>query len=205
MLLQKVRNQINHFFRRKINQRNQEKLTNRTMTVISSNCNGAFMLHDLGVRFNSPFVNLYLKPEHFIRYLRDIPFYQVQPLTFIDSDKSYPIGKLADIEIHFMHYHSREDAMQKWTARTARMDLNNLFIIMTDRDGMHSKDLAEFNQLPFKNKVIFTHRPYPEYPAAYYIQGFETQKQVGDLFQYSGWFGKKFYDQFDYVSWFNQK
>jgi len=28
---------------------------------------------------------------------------------------------------------------------------------------------------------------------------------VGDLYEFSGWLGKKYYDQFDYVSWFNGK
>lgn len=29
----------------------------------------------------------------------------------------YPIGKLDDIEVHFSHYDSQEEAMEKWTRR----------------------------------------------------------------------------------------
>ena len=48
-------------------------------------------------------------------------------------------------------------------------------------------------------------KTYPELKSAFYIKGFENEGEVGDLFTFSGWNGEKYYDQFDYVSWFNQK
>ncbi|MDP0237475.1 DUF1919 domain-containing protein, partial [Glaesserella parasuis] len=54
------------------------------------------------------------------------------------------------------------------------------------------------------NKVVFTHKPYLELTSAVYIQGFEQQQKIGDLFEYCGLNRKRFYDQFDYVGWFNQ-
>ncbi|VTU06596.1 exopolysaccharide biosynthesis protein [Actinobacillus indolicus] len=164
------------------------------------------MLHDLGERFNSPFVNLYLTPKDFIRYLKRIEHYQHQPITFPkEIQRHYPVGLLDDITLHFMHYHSEQEAVKKWQERTARLNLDNLFIIMTDRDGCHYEDLVEFDNLPFKHKVVFTHKAYHELKSTFYIQGFEHQQQVGDLFEFSGWNGKKYYDQFDYVGWFNQR
>ena len=103
-----------------------------------------------------------------------------------------------------MHYHSEQEANEKWQLRTSRMNFDNLFIMMTDRDGVTEKDIQLFDQLPFKNKVIFTHKPYLAFKSAYYIKGFEKQNQVEDIFEFSGWNGKKYYDQFDYVKWFNQ-
>lgn len=47
------------------------RLKNKTMTVLSSNCNGAYMLHDLGCPFNSPTVKLYFIPGHFLQFMRD--------------------------------------------------------------------------------------------------------------------------------------
>ena len=107
-----------------------------------------------------------------------------------------------------MHYRNSQEAQQKWLARSARINLDNLFIMMTDKDdaqGIAYEDLAAFDQLPFKNKVVFTRKPYPEFKSAFYIKGFEKQNQVGDLFTFSGWNGVKYYDQFDYVAWFNGK
>ena len=201
---QKLKSAVNKCQRFSINRSLQLKLTNQGMTVISANCVGAFILHDLHQPFNSPFVNLYLSPQDFLRYLQNMDFYLTQALTFVQTEKSYPVGKLADLEIHFMHYHSEQEANEKWQLRTSRMNFDNLFIMMTDRDGVTEKDIQLFDQLPFKNKVIFTHKPYPAFKSAYYIKGFEKQNQVGDIFEFSGWNGKKYYDQFDYVKWFNQ-
>ena len=201
---QKLKSAVNKCQRFFINRSLRRKLTNQGMTVISANCVGAFILHDLHQPFNSPFVNLYLSPQDFLRYLQNMDFYLTQPLTFVKTEKSYPVGKLADLEIHFMHYHSDQEANEKWQLRTSRMNFDNLFIMMTDRDGVTEKDIQLFDQLPFKNKVIFTHKPYPAFKSTYYIKGFEKQNQVGDIFKFSGWNGKKYYDQFDYVKWFNQ-
>ncbi|VTM25357.1 DUF1919 domain-containing protein [Aggregatibacter sp. HMT-949] len=208
MLLSKIRSAINKIQRIFINRRLKSRLQNHGMTVISANCVGAFILHDLNEPFNSPFVNLYLSPNDFVRYLQNIEFYQRQSLTFIQSEKPYPVAKLADLKVHFMHYRNSQEAQQKWLARSARMNLDNLFIMMTDKDdaqGIAYEDLAAFDQLPFKNKVVFTRKPYPEFKSAFYIKGFEKQNQVGDLFTFSGWNGVKYYDQFDYVAWFNGK
>ncbi|WP_386690604.1 MULTISPECIES: DUF1919 domain-containing protein [unclassified Lonepinella] len=204
-MLKKIQNFINKLFRPYINKINQVRLKNSNFSIIASNCNGALILHDLHQPFHSPFVNLYLEPEDFIRYLRNIEYYQQAELAFIHSDRNYPIGKLADITIHFMHYETEQQAKQKWQMRSQRINWDNLFIIMTDRDGCTYQHLQQFEALPFVHKVAFTHKPYPELKSAFYIKGFEQQDQVGDLFDYSGLLGKKYYDQFDYVSWFNQK
>lgn len=204
VLFNKLTKKFNDFLRNAINQQNRQRLINKEMTVISSNCTGGFILHDLNVQFNSPFVNLYLTPDNFIRYLQNIKFYQHQSLTFLPTDKPYPVGQLADIEIHFMHYKNEQEARQKWQIRTQRMQLDNLFIIMTDRDNCTLEHLAQFDQLPFKHKIVFTHKPYPEIKSSFYISGFEHNEMVGDLFTYMGLNGKRYYDQFDYVNWLNQ-
>lgn len=204
MLFNKLTHKLNDYLRKAVNQQNRQRLINKEMTIISSNCIGGFILHDLNIRFNSPFVNLYLTPDNFIRYLQNIEFYQHQLLTFRQTDKSYPVGQLADVEIHFMHYKNEHEARQKWQQRTQRMQLDNLFIIMTDRDNCTKEHLRQFDQLPFKHKIVFTHKPYPEIKSSVYISDFEHNEMVGDLFKYTGLNGKRYYDQFDYVNWFNQ-
>ena len=207
-LFSKFRSAINKLQRKAINKTFQKRLTNQGMSVISANCVGAFILHDLNQPFNSPFVNLYLDPSDFVRYLQNIAFYQAQRLQFIQTEKPYPVGLLGDRKVHFMHYHSEQEAREKWEARSQRLDFDNLFIMMTDKDGGKGakyEDLQTFDNLLYPNKVVFTHKSYPEFKSAFYIKGFENENEVGDLFTFSGWNGEKYYDQFDYVSWFNQK
>ena len=133
-LFSKFRSAINKLQRKAINKTFQQRLTNQGMSVISANCVGAFILHDLNQPFNYPFVNLYLDPSDFVRYLQNITFYQAQPLQFIQTEKPYPVGLLGDLKVHFMHYHSEQEAQEKWDARSQRLDFDNLFIMMTDKD-----------------------------------------------------------------------
>ena len=65
-----------------------------------------------------------------------------------------------------MHYHSEQEAREKWEARSQRLDLDNLFIMMTDKDGGKGakyEDLQAFDNLPYPNKVVFTHKHIPEF------------------------------------------
>ena len=58
-----------------INPINRKRLKNHDITLLSNNCNGACILHDLGLKFNSPFVNLWLYPKDFIKYCGNIKYY----------------------------------------------------------------------------------------------------------------------------------
>lgn len=198
---------INNFFRKFYNRRNRKKLKNKEITIISSNCTGAFILHDLGLKFNSPFVNLWLYPKDFIKYLSNMDFYNNSKLEFIKKDNiEYPVAKLEDIEIYFQHYKTIEEAEKKWYERKDRINKNNLFVIMTDRDGCTYKDLKEFDSLPFENKICFTHKNYEELNSTFYIEEFKKLEEVGMMFEYKKRFSpKKYFDNFDYIEWFNKK
>ena len=154
---------VNNYLRKIINRFNQKKLKNKEFTLISSNCNGCLICHDLNVRFNSPFVNLYLDARDFIKYLKNMEHYNNCELSFINKENiDYPVGMLDDIKLYFVHYESEEQARSKWIERSKRINLENLFILMADRDGCTKDDLIEFDNLPYKNKIVFTHVPYDD-------------------------------------------
>lgn len=201
------RNPLNELLRLKINKDNQKRLKNNSnFSVISSNCYGAIMLHDLGIKFNSPFVNLWLKPKDFLKYLNNIKHYMTSDLVFVkEPNINYPVGKLDDIYIYFQHYKNEKEAKQKWEERTKRIDLNNIYILFTDRDGCTYQDLVEFDKLQFKNKIVLTKLKYKDIKSSYYIKGFEDKECIGDCYRYVNPIsGKKILDQFDYVEWFNK-
>ena len=196
---------LNRLLRKAVNWKYQNRLKNRYFSLLSSNCNGVFILHDLGLRFNSPTVNLWITPHDFVRFLQKPQYYLEQSITFVDEPGvRHPVGRLDDIKIWFTHYSSQEQALEKWNERAARLDYENLFILMSDRDGCTYQDLADFDALPYKNKIVFTHVPYPEFRSAYYLKGWEREECVGECYQFvNGYSGKKHYDAFDYVAWFN--
>lgn len=201
---------INERLRVRINRKNREKLTNMEFSLLASNCNGALILHDLGLRFSSPFVNLWLEPRDFIEYLEHLETYQnALPQFEKDNFRNYPVGILEGekkVKIYFQHYKTEKEAAHKWLERSKRINRENLFVMMTDRDGCTYEDLKRFDSLSkYKNKVVFTHRKYPELKSAYYIPGFEKQGCVGDLWRYKNKVsGKRIYDFFPYVEWFNR-
>lgn len=183
------------------------RLKNKTMTVFANNCNGGIILHDLGCPFNTPTINTGFYPDHYFKFLSDPEKYlsaEIEETGMMDG--TFWFGKLKDINIRIAHYKSFAEAQEAWKRRRNRVDLNNVYIFMTDKDGCTYEHIKQFDELPYKHKVIFTHKEYPEFASAYYIPGFEDQGEVGIL---SDWkpqlLRRRWLDDFDYVSFFNQR
>lgn len=190
--------------------RKRRELKNFDFTLISSNCNGGCVLHELGLMFNSPFVNLFIEAGDYIKILKNLKYYMSCELTFLEEGTGtpnypyagYPIGVLDDVYIYFMHYSSVDEAKEKWNARVKRINYDNLYVLMTDRSHCTYQLLKEFDSLPY-HKVVFTHNQMPEIHSSFYISGFEKEDKVGILSDYCGKSWKKYYDQFDFIKWFN--
>lgn len=182
----------------------RKKLKNKNPTVFSANCNGAMILHDMQCRYNSPFVNLFVTPVDFLKFLKEPEKYLNAEPVEISSTLPFPVGTVEDITVYYMHYKTFDEAKLKWVERSKRVDMDNLFVMMTDKNGCTEKDIAEFDKLPYQNKVVFTHKPYPQYKSTYYIKGFENYKEVGVLSDDKpGFFKRRWLDDFDYVKFLN--
>lgn len=188
-----------------INKIKRKRLKNTDFSLIASNCNGAFISHDLGLKFRSPFVNLWMKPKDFITLLSDLKHYMEIPLKFtLEEGIDYPIGILDDVKVYFQHYKTEDEALKKWGERKKRINYDNIFILFKENGRCTKDDLISFDKLPFENKIVFTHKRYPEINSSFYIRGFEDNGKVGDCFMYMPEKPyMKYYDQFDYVKWFN--
>lgn len=187
-----------------VNKTNRKRLKNLDFSIISNNCTGAIISHDLKRKFLTPTVNLFLGTEDFVKFIENLDYYLHLEIEGIyKKDVSYPVGLLEDIEVHFVHYASLEEAIKKWNERRKRINFNNLFIMMTDNDGCSENLIQRFEKLPYKNKVLFTKKRYRQYRSTFYIKGFENQTSVGDLTMYRNILGKKVYDDFNYINWLN--
>lgn len=203
-VIKKIKVEVNKFFRRKINRRNRQRLKNKDVCLISSNCVGCLMLHDLGLRYNSPFVNMFIVADDYIKLLQNFTYYMQFDLKFIKKEGiPYPLAMLGDILLHCVHYKDENEVVEKWSSRKERIDLSNVFVIFTDRDGCTKEHLKAFDALPFKNKVVFTNKVHEDIKSSFCIKGFEKEESVGSLYNYKSWNGVKYYDDFDYVEWFN--
>jgi uncharacterized protein (DUF1919 family) len=140
------------------------------MTVFSNDCWGGELYKFLDIEYSSPFIGTYLMAPDYIRFLKKPLFYLEKEIEFVKYSKyeeveearnkfryRFPVGKIEDIEIQFMHYETQEEARIKWDKRKQRINWQNLIVKF---DG--SKDLAsdklihEFDQLSFKKKLVLT-------------------------------------------------
>lgn len=73
----------------------QDVKIDEDVSVFSSNCTGSLYLHEHHMRFNSPFVNLWIRPAEYITLLSDLDRYLNSEMEFIfDENVTYPVGLL---------------------------------------------------------------------------------------------------------------
>jgi uncharacterized protein (DUF1919 family) len=144
-------------------------LQNRSFSIFASNCTAGFIYQDAGLAYRSPTVGLFFYSPCYIKLLQNFHWVN-DPLQFAASSKYgaanqarqlnnnfYPIGVIGgDIEIHFLHYHSAEEAAIKWTRRLAKLDYNNLLFLFSARDMATDELIEDFCNLPLPNKLCFT-------------------------------------------------
>ena len=141
----------------------------------------------------------------YIKFIKNLRYYLSLDLIETESELPFPVGKLDDIKIFFMHYNSFDEARQKWNDRKKRVDYENLFIMMTEREGCDKSILKEFDALEYKSKVVLTHIEYPDIKCAHYLKGFEKESEMGIITDLKPTFWQRRYiDDFDYVSFLNQ-
>lgn len=184
----------------------RRRLKNNDFSIIASTCNGGVLCSDLGVRFNSPTVNLWMNPEDFLRMVSNLRAYMNYDLINVTDDTvPYPVGELhGDVRIYFQHYRSFEEAKEKWEERKKRINYDNLFIMFTDRNGCTDEQLERFDELPFQHKIVFTCKPHPNLKSCIWCQEYHELEEVPVLTTYRHWWGERLYDRyFDFVGWLN--
>lgn len=192
-----------------MNKKNILKLKNSDFTIISSNCLGGVISHKLGLKFMSPTVNLFIEPSSFVKFCKNLSFYFEQQLVEKQWSGDYPIALCNDIEIHGLHYRNFSELKDKWNERKRRVNFDNIFIFMIERDGCTYEDILEFDKLSYKNKVVFVSKEMSEIKSAIHIpksnETINDKIQVKNLLGYRNILvGKRDIDIFDYIKFFNE-
>lgn len=152
----------------------KKKLKQTDFTIISNNCWGGMIYESYNLEKKSPTVGLFIMAEDYIKFLKRLKEYINAELKFIspyeskyvkkkgndDRFGSYPIGVLTlhdeSIEIFFLHYHSEQEAKEKWERRCKRINWDKLLIKCNDQNGFTEQDIKHWNELPYPNKLFFT-------------------------------------------------
>ncbi len=183
----------------------KKKLKNKDISIIANNCNGGIIAHDLGLQFNSPFVNIGIWPDDYLKFLKNMDYYL--SLDPVKTEETYNDGwfaKIDDIKVLFIHCASYEEGYNNWQRRKQRINKDNMFVLFCDKLGCTYENIKEFDELHFEHKVVFTHKPYPEIKSACYIKGFENDREVGILSDWKpGFWKRRGLDQFDSVAFLN--
>lgn len=131
----------------------------QNISIISQNCWGSWVYHRLGLEFSSPFIKTWISEEDFWKMCIDLKEYMDQDVQLIkyeynyNTQKMYPIGSLKDIEIHFFHEDTIEEALKKWNRRRERINYDNLMFVGFSEDR---NTLDSYRKLETKKKYIFT-------------------------------------------------
>jgi uncharacterized protein (DUF1919 family) len=188
----------------------RSKLRNKDFSIICNNCVAGLIYQKFGLPYLTPTVGLFFYSEDYIKFLENFEYYVLKSLKFTTvskhpesnvllNKKHYPIGLLDDeIEVHFMHYKTPEEALEKWNRRKMRIDLTNLFFIYSDRDNFREEFLKTYEKLPFKHKIFLSSKPREQKDFVVFVKDYEKETQVGESEH-----NCKYLKYIDIVKWLN--
>jgi len=184
----------------------------RKVAIIACNCWGAEIYRELQEPYLTPFIGLFVYPESFLplceeidRFLDQDPCFDLEPIRPRLGHSNYPVGTFpgSEVQIHFLHYASQDEARQKWRRRAdrAKNPTTPKLFMFCDRDGASEDHLARFDALPTPEKVCFAAKNQLEYQSVHLVDACRHLHEVVD--------GKALYPhtrrEFDLASWLNGK
>lgn len=139
-------------------------------TIISNNCSGAALYHDIGSRFYSPTILLQILPSQYPKFCKNLKKYMTLEVTeykdislkhmsemyhLLGGTKPYfPVGMLGDIAILFQHYNTFAEAKEAWDRRKDRIDYNHVgYIFVLERENKEAA--KEFGDLNLPHSALF--------------------------------------------------
>lgn len=162
------------------------KISKDPPSILANNCWGGLTYHSLCMKFASPFINMFLKDEDYIKFLQNPQYYIEQPLGLKEERYNeilginYPVCICGDISLFFNHYETFALANECWEKRKKRINWNNVFVMMfTER-----RDIAEeFCALSYPKKVCFV--PFESEKDALCSVEFCKKQEMSDIPFYS--------------------
>lgn len=191
----------------------RRKIKNTDFTIIANNCWGGGIYEELGLPYTTPTVGLFFYGPCYVDFLKNLKYNLSLEINFVEKSKydianqnrvqsnlGYPIGIINGCEIHFLHYHSREEAIEKWNRRKERVNFSNLYIAMSKNELVDVELMNQFNNLPFQNKVIFSPERYNNLKNMIYLPLTAKLENGGDLYNNPHLWRK----EFDVIKWLNK-
>ena len=170
----------------------------KNISIISSNCFAGRIMQDLNMQYNSPTLGLYFMYPDYLEFLSNLEYYlKDAKIEFVEHSKYtlgdyrrnkakhwYPIGLLGGrVEIHFLHYHTEEEAASKWYRRARRVNFDKLLVIGMEQNRCDIDDIYAFEKLPIENKIMFSSKKLPPLESNVFISRYAKMEKVGDPYR----------------------
>lgn len=194
------RDKVNYLFRYKDIQYLRERIvppTQQHYSVLSMNCFGGHIYQDFKIPYESPTAGLFFFADDFCALLEDLNILK-RNIVFVPKSKwklanekmptrehPYPIGVFegTDIEIHFLHYYTEKDALDKWNRRMKRFNFEKFIAIGFQQNECTKESIERFEKLNIQNKVFFTNWDL-NLPHAIYMEEFKDKESSPDPYKY---------------------
>lgn len=179
-------------------------------TIISNNCAGGAILHDLGMEFKTPTINLQILPEQYAMFCRSLPYYLKSQLTeaknFTPFEETMlrkmfggvpdmPIGLLDGfILVCFQHYPTFEEAKAKWEERKKKVDYEHTGHIFHARGPEYKEEAELFMKLDLPNKLCLTQGFDVDGAVRFDGEGFEAvngKLRITQVYDFRRWVNEK--------------
>lgn len=181
----------------------KKRLKNDNFSIICSNCIGGIIYNRLGKKFLSPTINLWMKQKDFIKFALDLKYYISLDLFFIETEYDYPVAKLDDITIYFNHATSKEEAEFDWYKRRERINYDNLYLIMYERENLSKEEISLIEKVKCKNKIVITDNENNNLEYALYVKPNLTRNDGFQCLDRDIFGIRTFEKKFDFVKWLN--
>ncbi len=147
------------------------KILESRITLIAEVCYGGYIYNQLGLQFNSPFINTRIEENDYLKLLEKLYYYLEQKIvlindigtvenmksTMVSPDVSwgkmgYPVFALDDVKLHAIHTLNPYTYTEEWNRRIKRINTNNVLVMMILENDNVAK---RFSRLNIKNKIGF--------------------------------------------------
>lgn len=183
---------------------------NNSPTIICNNCVGGVILHDLGLKFNTPTINtLFLSFDDFLYFVEHLKeFSELDVYELKQTEYPFPVGIQEHegrvVRVGFVHYASFDEGKAAWIKRMKRVNLDNTFVVY-ESQMISDEELDAFSSIKYPKMVLSLTDKSRERKYSYY-KGHQLYKNwfPGKILVYKGFFRtKRYLDDFDYISFLN--
>lgn len=185
---------------------------NHDFSLISNDCTGGVICHDLGEQFRSPTVNLWIPNPQFLTFAQNLQYYlSCEMRETPDATKTYPVGTIIPkdkdhipIEVNFEHYPSFAAGYAKWKERSLRVNYDRLYYVWHYFGENADEDVRAFDRWEAR-KLIILHAPMEGLKSYKAVSCYRSNPYHGKILSVIRETGKRYLDEINYTDFLSMK